>query len=811
MYFQVVNLDVFPLSFMSEDTCTLCDLPTPDPPITDPNVEGTFCCSGCLQVYELLQEMDEEQAKKVREETIRRRHREWEEETDEPPESAREAFLKVDGMHCATCESFIESMTRRQDGIYKSEASYASELVKVYYDPERVQESELPGMISTMGYSAYPMDSYFGGDNFTTMVRLLIGGFCSIMGLIVYSLILYPVYITGHSILPFSSVTQYFWMANVFVMTSITLFFTGYPILRGAWVSVSVMKPNMDLLIAVAALSAYLFSLGALLMGIREIYFDVTMAIIMAVSLGNYYESRIKKDKNSLLTELMEKRIKTARVQRDGQFREVEIEDIRPGEQVLVKAGERIPVDGTIIEGRGVINEALITGESLPVTKKEGDRALSGTILTQNALTIETDEQVQSTIEKMIHLMWNIQARHSGKQRLADRIAAYFVPGVLILGAITFFIRLYSGSPVVDSLLSSLAVLIVSCPCALGLATPLAVASGLREALKRNIIFKTGAVFEEQSDTDILAFDKTGTLTTGQMHLLDEGDNPEALALASVIEQYASHPVAKAIASDRAETEDAMTVSNFESTTRGVMAEVNDQKVFVGQPEWLQEHGHSLSDNQQNRITEARRRGYVPTGIAWNGRVESIVIVGDQIREEAESFFAAINREEKQIAIITGDSEAAAKPIREKLNPDFLFTGARPESKTEIIKKLKKFGSVAMIGDGSNDALALADADLGVAFGDLTAIAAESAQIVIPGDRLERINTAFNIMDDTKRRIRQNLGWAFLYNLTAIPLAIAGLINPLYAALAMAGSSLLVVINSSRKMTFDSQINKSSK
>jgi len=432
------------------------------------------------------------------------------------------------------------------------------------------------------------------------------------------------------------------------------------------------------------------------------------------------------------------------------------------------------------------------------VTKRTGDRAISGTILTQNALTIETDEEVQNTLEKMIHLMWNIQAHHSGKQRLADKIAAYFVPGVLILGVVTFGYQLIIGTAVTAALLSALSVLIVSCPCAIGLATPLAVASGLRDALKNNIIFKTGAVFEEQSDSDILAFDKTGTLTTGHMQLLDEGTDAKALGYARSIEQFSSHPVARAIA--ESSTDSQYSVQNFRSYSRGVTGEVNGSQIYIGQPEWLQENDFQVSSEQWKRIEKARQNGHLPTGIAWDQNVQSIIIIGDQVRDETVSFITSLKEQGKRIAIITGDSKEASRPIREKLQPDYLFTGARPESKPEIVNQLKNFGSVTMIGDGSNDALALADADLGIAFGDLTAIAAESAQIVIPGDRLQKILMAFNAMRQTKKRIRQNLGWAFLYNATAIPLAIAGLINPLFAALAMAGSSLLVVSNSSRKM-----------
>ncbi len=785
---------------MSGDTCTLCDLPTPDPPITDPDIEGTFCCSGCLQVYDLLQELDTEQAERIRRETINRKHREWEGQAEEPPDKAEQTFLKVDGMHCSTCESFIEAMARRQDGIYKSEASYASEMVKVYYDPDRLSEEELPDLISNMGYRAHLKESDLGDEKSNTTIRLILGTFFLVYGFIVYFLVLYPLYLTGDFVIPFDPEVRYFFLANVWAMSSIVLFFTGWPILRGAWVSVSVLKPNMDLLISIAALSAYVFSTVALSMGLNELYFDVTMAIIMAVSYGNYYENRVKEDKNSLLNELMENRIKQARVRRNGNFKMMEIDELVPQDEVLVKAGERIPVDGTIIEGNGVVNEALITGESLPVSKEPGDRAMSGTVLTQNVLTIKTDQHVQSTIEKMIRLMWDIQASRPGKQRLADKIAAWFVPGVLFLGFLTFVFYLIIGSAVSSALLAALSVLIVSCPCALGLATPLAVASGLRDAFKNNILFKTGAVFEEQSATDILAFDKTGTLTTGNMRLLDEGNSPKALEYARALEHYSSHPVGKAIAG---ESNDGINVDQFQHTSRGVSGKIGGKTIYVGQPEWLQENKCQITSKQWFRISRARQQGYVPTVVAWDNQIKSILIVGDQIRDEAKEFIASLKQKDKKIAIITGDSEEASRPIRDTLKPDFLFTEARPESKTEIIKNLKEIGSVAMIGDGSNDALALADADLGIAFGDLTAIAADSAQIVIPEDNLLKITMAFSAIKQTKERIRQNLGWAFLYNVIAIPLAIGGLINPLFAAIAMVGSSLLVVMNSSREMEFE--------
>ncbi|GAA5521803.1 cation-translocating P-type ATPase [Aliifodinibius salicampi] len=781
---------------METHKCSLCELETPDPPITDSEVKGTFCCSGCLHVYKLLQDMEGEQAERLRQQTIKQRVSE--QNKTELPEDYQQIFFKVEGMHCSTCESFLETLAGRKEGIYKCEASYASEMIKVYYNPDALDPDTLPPELSKLGYGVHQMDEDATSEQLNEVGRLVIGGFLGIVGLLLYILFLYPSYISGEGFIPLTASEKLFFVSNIFVMTTFVLFYTGYPILRGAWVSISVAKPNMDLLITIAAVSAYLYSVGALLTGSAEVYFDVTMAIVLVVSIGNYYEKKIKSGKQDLLSKLTQKRISHARLKQNGQSREVAVENLQSGDQILVKAGERIPIDGTIIDGKGIVNEALMTGESMPVPKEKGDQVLSGTILTQNALTIEIGSTVKSTIDELMQMMWNIQSSRPGKQRIADRIAAWFVPAVLILGVATFIFHLWNGAGTTDAMLSSLAVLIVSCPCALGLATPLAIASGFRSALTHDIIFKTASVFEEQPDTSTVAFDKTGTLTTGRMHLLDKGMNRQALKYAALLEQYASHPIAEPIA--RAYSNSDREVQDFQTFSTGIKGIIDGHQIYVGQPEWIRKNEFAISEKQWRKVEQSREKGHVPVAVAWDKQVQSILVVGDQLRTEAEKIVSALKKEGKKVAIITGDSQLAGEAIQKQLQPDFLFSETQPDSKSNIIRELKKFGRVAMIGDGSNDAPALAQADLGIAFGDLTAIAAESAHIVIPNNHLHLIPSAFKAIRLTKSRVHQNLGWAFLYNIITIPLAIAGAINPLFAAVAMATSSLLVVSNSSRDM-----------
>lgn len=743
--------------------------------------------------------MDDERAEELKQRTVAQRR----EEAELLPESYEECFYRVDGMHCATCESFIEMMASHQDGTYKCEASYASEMIKLYYDPEELDAKDFKSSLAGMGYNIYDPDKKASQNTAANdeAVRLIIGAFLGIVGLVIYGLFLYPSYISDTNFIPVTESERLFFVSNVAVMTSIVLFYTGFPILRGAWVSLSVLKPNMDLLIAIAALSAYFYSIGAFITGSTEVYFDVTTAIILVVSVGNAYEKKMKAAKDDFLDRLSEQQPETARVKSDANWIEKSLSEIQPGNQIMVKAGERIPVDGEIVAGSGVVNEALMTGESKPINKNVGDQVLSGTTLTQNALTIEVGEEVKSTVDELMRLMWNIQSSHAGVQRLADRLAAWFVPVIIVVGLSTFAFHLMSGAAASSALLTALAVLIVSCPCALGLATPLAIASGIRNALKSNIIFKTASTFEKNADVDIVAFDKTGTLTSGSMELIDEGSNEKALKYAALLEQYASHPVAQTIAT---KSSSEVEVRDFQTHQQGISGNIDEQLVYVGKPEWIAKHSFELTTEQSSKIKESRAQGNIPVAVAWAGTVHSVLVVGDLLREEAQSIIRSLKQQDKQIAIITGDSKEAAESISEELDPDFLFTEAHPESKSNIIEQLQRFGSVAMVGDGTNDAPALAQADLGIAFGDLTAIAAESAQMVITKSNLGLVGTAFGIMKQTSRRIRQNIGWAFLYNITTIPLAAVGLINPLFAAVAMAASSIIVVGNSSRSMKVSS-------
>ena len=776
--------------------CTYCDAPTDDP-VTADDVDGVFCCSGCLEAHRVADEHDEHE-----DHDACCHHGDGHDHAAHETETET-AFLHVRGMHCTSCEDFIETVAASTEGLHEAEASYASDMAKVAYDPSRRSESDLPALLTQAGYEAHLKAPEEETADQNTAARLVFGGFFGMMVMVAYIVLLYPVHLGGEGLVDLSSEGGNYVLTNIWAFTTFVLFVTGWPTLRGAAVSLRVRQPNMDLLVGLAAVSAYLYSTGAVLMGQTDVYFDVTVVIIMAVSLGHYYEDQVKRRATDLLSTLTREQVDEARrVMEDG-TETVTVDDLSPGDRVLVRAGERIPVDGTVVEGRAAVDESLMTGESLPVTRAEGDDVIGGAVVTNNALTVEVGDAAESTLDRLVNLMWNIQSSQPGAQRVADRIAAVFVPLVLVLAAVAFGWQLWSGASGTAALLTGLAVLIVSCPCALGLATPLAVASGLRTALENGIVVRDASLFETAPDVDTLAVDKTGTLTTGSMQVVDAVANDAVWRRARAVEQHAAHPVARAIVEngDTIPGGDGapVTASDVRSHPRGVEGTVNGDQVRAGHPNWLRTDGWTMDEELVDRAEAAQENAQVPVAVGWNGAVQGLIVVGDTLRDEGLDVMDALRGDAREVVVLTGDSAAAARPLRTHDAIDRVIAEVKPAEKSDIIRGLRDEGPVAMIGDGSNDAPALAEADVGIAFGP-TALAADSADVVVLRGNLHRIPTVFTLAQAARRRIRQNLAWAFLYNVVAIPLALVGLINPLFAALAMAASSLGVVGNSARPL-----------
>ncbi|WP_121822530.1 heavy metal translocating P-type ATPase [Halostella salina] len=779
----------------SDDACTLCDLPTPDPPVADADVEGGYCCRGCLEVARTLDDVAAADA-----ETVRDEH---DAGSDDVPEDADHTFRSVDGMHCATCETFIESAAADVDGVYGAEASYATDMVRVTHDGDGDLDA-LDETLSRYGYAVSAPDDTGDDDRADAAIaRFLIGG--GIFGMMVmlwYALFLYPTYLGFDPLVDLGGFDGLYLFGNVWLMSSIVLFYTGYPILRGAVVSLRAGQPNMDLLVSIAATSSYLYSTVAVVAGRTHVYFDVTVAIVLVVTLGNYYEDRIKRTAASGLSELTDARVEdVTRVTAAGDHETVPVGALAPGDRVLVRPGERVPVDGEVVEGTAAVDESLITGEAVPETRRPGDRVLGGTVVTDEALVVAVGDDATSTLDRLVDRLWAIQSSRSGVQRLADKLATLFVPTVLVLAAAAAASALLTGAQFTEALLDGLTVLIVSCPCALGLATPLAVAAGIRDASDRGIVVASDEVFETAPDADVVVFDKTGTLTDGRMTVRtvvaddcgSDGDET-VLARAAALERYSSHPIASAIAAAADDVPDATDVETHDTGVTGV---VNGETVVVGHPRLAASHGIDRTASADDAVAAAREDGDVPVVVGWDGRVRGVVVVGDTPRPGWQSIVADLAAD-REVVVLTGDHERAAARYRSDPNVSEVFAGVPPQAKQETVERLQSRGTVAMVGDGSNDAPALAAADVGLALGTGTDIACDAADAVLVRDDLGAVADVFAVARGTNARIRHNLGWAFLYNAVAIPLAVFGLLNPLFAAVAMGTSSLLVVANSSR-------------
>ncbi|MDR5671789.1 Cation transport ATPase [Halalkaliarchaeum sp. AArc-CO] len=846
---------------MSSRECSLCDLPTPDPPVSGDAVEGEFCCRGCLEVAKALgtdalegREGDELDREAIERAVTGEKNESADADQMSPPENACEtAYLTVDGMHCATCETFLEAVSERESGVVDATASYATDTMRIRYDPESVDEEDLPSVVTGTGYTASFREvdrEPESGD--VAVVRFLIGGgFFGMMAMLWYVLFLYPTYFGFQPVVEFGQFDRLYLFTQIWLFTSVVLFYTGFPILRGAYVSLRARQPNMDLLVSLAASSAYLYSTIAMLVGRTDLYFDVTVAVIVVVTAGNYYESHIKRRAMGLLSTLAGDRIETVR-REDGT--EFGIENVSPGDRLLVKPGERIPFDGTVRDGAAAIDEAVVTGESLPVTKRPGDEVVGGSVVADSPLVVEVADPVESTRDRLVEQLWEIQSARSGVQHLADKLATVFVPLVTVLAVAITALFLLTGASPTRAFLVGLTVLIVSCPCALGLATPLAVASGVRTAADRGIVVATETIFEDAAEVDIVALDKTGTLTEGRMQVVDvvpfEGTERHLLEVAAAVERFSEHPVADAIVERAAEgafeggavadgglvdgstadsdppgglqgEDDSASEPGHDSLeragdgtvdagdvtihARGVEAALDGGSLLVGHPSLFDERNWTLPEETRTRAAAAAESGHVPVVVGrrdagGEGEILGVLVVGDAPRAEWDEVVAELAGTGREIVVLTGDDSAAATHFESHPDVSSVFAGVPPEGKTAAIQRLRSSGVVAMIGDGTNDAPALAAADLGVAMAEGTELSADAADAVITGRDLSSIPTLFAVSSATNRRIRQNLGWAFVYNGIAIPLALTGLLNPLFAAAAMATSSLLVVLNSSRRL-----------
>ncbi|MCP5036118.1 MAG: cation-translocating P-type ATPase [Rhodobacteraceae bacterium] len=761
--------------------CELCGLPAPTPPIRASG--NSFCCVGCREVFKnfgddiLTARQPANPGKKV------------------TGAEGAEAFLRIEGMHCSSCEALISHLAERIDGVRAATSSYATSTARIVYDPELLDECDLPALLSTSGYKVtLRSDPREVRDTDRALFRVVTSTSLAAVVMMLYLAFYYPTHL---GLVDYSDLEPVRWLAfktvplSIFVLTSIMVAYVGLPVFRGALVGLRAGMLNMDNLLSIAILATYAYSTVQFFRGdVDELYFDVAAAILTVITVGRYFEANARSSASHELEKLMDAWTPMARVTRNGRPMTVAVGELRPGEVLVVGSGEAIPVDGIIQSGGAAVDVSLMTGEPFPVRLGPGDPAQGGTIVVEGEITLASDENAENQLETLTRILWNVQSSSAGARGMADRLARGFVPVVLVLAAAVSIWLYTSGSPAREAMLVGLATLIVSCPCTFGLAMPLAIAAGVSTALKRGIITTSADIFEKPRKFDTVIFDKTGTLSTGDMEVDRVIGAPETAAYAAAAERTSSHPIAEAIARlDQTHTAEDVKIH----PGRGVVATVSGKLVAAGSAQLFETLGWEMKKSLKREAGILRHGNGVISFVGWDGIVHGAILTRDQGRAEWREVVAQFKQHSK-VVLLSG----AQHPGVYEADFDQIHLGVPPEAKAAIVRHYRRSGTVAMIGDGSNDAPALAEADIGVAFGAPTALAAEAADIVIPGDDLTKVFDAFAIVGATRSRIRQNLGWAILYNATAIPLALTGFLNPLFAALAMSTSSLLVVWNSSR-------------
>jgi Cu2+-exporting ATPase/Cu+-exporting ATPase len=758
---------------------------------------------------------------------------------------------KVKGMHCASCAGIIEKTFKKVDGVQSVEVNYGTEKAKVSFDMSKTNPEDLSSKIEKLGYSleipsAEEMNMTEGehqahlGLNQSKKEKLaevndMRNKVISAIPLAVVSVFIMSWDIlTEYSLVPeMSNTISEFFHHLLPIMATYTLFVVGKPYLLGFYRFLRYGKANMDTLIGIGTVSAFIYSFAVTafedllkpFINVNNTYYDVTIVVITFIALGKYLEARSKIKTGDAIEKLLNMQAKTALVIRDGKEIEVSINDVKHGDLIIVKPGAKIPVDGVITDGSSYVDEAMVTGEPMPVQKKVGDSIVSGTMNTSGAFTFKATKVGSETLlAQIIKMVEEAQGSKAPIQALADKISSVFVPIVLVISFATLGVWLFFGTSSLGfsqalsfGLVSFVGVLVIACPCALGLATPTAIIVGVGKGAREGILIKDAATLEKLHKVDTVIVDKTGTITVGKPTLVDISNfsnltNDELVSILASLENKSEHPIAHAIVKYADEKNIKIKeVSNFEGIQgKGLRGIIDSTEYFVGNAKLVEGLGIQFDVTSLEKFTSQGKTPVIiatkETASSAGGKVLGIVMVSDEIKPESKKAVSDLHKLGIKVVMLTGDDERAAKHMASLVGIDDVVAHVMPQDKLAKIKELQSQGRiVAMAGDGVNDAPALAQADVGIAMGTGTDVAIESAGITLLGGDISKLVKAIKLSKMTMRGIKQNLFWAFVYNVVGIPLA-AGvfypvfgwLLSPVFAGMAMAFSSVSVVGNSLR-------------
>jgi Cu2+-exporting ATPase len=801
--------------------CFHCGLPLPEE-LFEEQIEGKsrrFCCIGCKSVCKFIYDSGLQGFyQRTPEGTLLAPPPpppkdvalydldEVQEEFVEKVGDARSIHLLVEGIHCAACVWLIERTLGLLPGVTGAQVNLSGKRVLVRWDNSRIKLSGIINRLTAIGYTAVPYDPEAAEGRLKKqdrdlLFRLMFAGFTT-SNLMWTSIALYA----GASNDEFRGLFQ--WVGLLLALP--TLLYSGWPFFKGAWTGLRNRHMTMDMPIALGATVTFLYSCYITFTGsqVGEVYFDTVVNFLFVILIGRYLERLSKRQAVASTQRLLDLQPRGATVLRDGKEQLVPIRAVKVGELVLVRPGDQIAVDGEVIEGRSSVNESMLTGESMPVTKEIGSKVSAGTVNQSGALTVRVEGTLRNTaLGRIIRLVEEAQASKAPIQNTADRIVPWFVTATLTLATITFLF--WVGTNFEVALMAATSVLIITCPCAFGLATPMAIAVASGLGARNGILIKNGEVLETLSKVDHFVFDKTGTLTEGRMrvtHLVPgpEADETTLLAEAAAVERYSEHLIGRAIVAEAKSRELALpTISDFENMPGyGVRAKVNGRRLVLGTAVWLEQNNVAADGRHSQRIGELEAEGTTCIHVARDGRHLGVIGVTDMLRADARTLVENLRAAGIGMTLLSGDRRAVVEAVAAKLGGMEVIADVLPEDKDRVIADLQKRGHrVAMVGDGVNDAPALIRADVGIAIGSGTDVSMESADIVLVSNELEKVRLATALSRRTLRTVKQNIVASLAYNAVTVPLAMAAFVTPLFAAIAMPFSSLFVIGNAARIRT----------
>ncbi len=733
---------------------------------------------------------------------------------DEAETAPQQIEMAIGGMTCASCVRHVERALLKSAGVETASVNLATERATVTYNPLTASPDDLARAVEGAGYTATPLSAEGERGDQTNVQEVALEREQHKLrnDLIIAAILTVPVafismFLMGVNIPFFSQNVDYILLA----LTIPVWAYSGWRFHRGAVKNLMHGNANMDVLVSLGTTAAFLYSVYNTFfiphsgMSSAPVYYDSTAVIVTLILLGRYLESSARHHTADAVKKLAGMQAKTARVLRRSVEQEIPLGEVLPGDTMIVRPGEKVPTDGVVAEGKSAVNEAMITGESLPVDKQPGDKVYGATINQEGVLYIRATAVGRRTLlAQIVRLVEEAQGSKAPLQDLADRVASVFVPIVLGIAALTFIGWLVFSGDVSHALINMVAVLVIACPCAMGLATPTAIMVGVGRGASAGILVKGGRSLEQARNLTTIVLDKTGTLTEGKPKLTDLAtyngfSEADALAYAAAIERNSEHPIARAVMEGATAyaADSGLKAGDFSALPgMGVQAQVDGHAVLLGAPRLMVEQG---VDSSAANILAWEQQGKTVILLAVDGKLAAAIAVADTLKSNAAQAVVGLKRIGLKVVMLTGDNQATANTIASQAGIDTAIAEVRPDQKAVEIKRLQDAGEkVAMVGDGINDAPALATADLGVAIGTGTDVAIAASDITLVGGDLSKVAIAIALSRATVRIIKGNLFWAFIYNVIGIPLAVAGLLNPMIAAGAMAFSSVFVVGNSLR-------------